>query len=92
MPALRELPEGTFGKEYTKFLDKNVSNIMHVYYILFWQVTKNNLQFFARSRNRDCVAWELRWGLGHQGNVLSNGPIPQLTKILISTSLEKIPS
>ena len=23
VPALRELPEGTFGKEYTKFLDKN---------------------------------------------------------------------
>lgn len=27
VPALRELSEGTFGKEYTKFLDKNVSKI-----------------------------------------------------------------
>jgi ubiquinone biosynthesis protein Coq4 len=25
VPALLELPEGTFGKEYTKFLDRNVS-------------------------------------------------------------------
>jgi ubiquinone biosynthesis protein Coq4 len=25
VPALCKLPEGSFGKEYTKFLDKNVS-------------------------------------------------------------------
>ena len=74
MPVLRELPEGTFGKEYTKFLDKNVSNVMHacILYILFLQLTKINLQFFARSQNRDCVAWELQCGWATRGNVLSN--------------------
>jgi hypothetical protein len=68
VPALRELPEGTFGKEYTKFLDKNVSNIMHVYLYTFFAGNQKKFAVFCEKPEQGlCSLGRVAMWLGHQG-------------------------